>query len=601
MNNEEKQEEKQEDTLPLNRENLVVKLQTEKTQAMEAQKRRHNEWNENYLLYRLKSNLNRLTMRNEACLPLMKGSIKTVHAQIAIKPDVYFLDLSGDQDREILINEKWNTDFKRCQMELLDKADKKQELLYGRTWEKLNWRDGEFQFEVKDIFTMLADPGMKPHDIESATFLIETGIFRCLEDIINDPKYDQVGKEALNAFYYPSASSELPINPTGVASIGQNQTQQDNINERLESIGATNIDRVKAGANIILSLDQHFTEIWNEEKKQWVRYVCTMAEGNVLLMAKPLEEILGVNFWPFESWVDDLEPVDIYPDGTGDILRTPNQMINVWYGQYMENRTLVNFGMNFYDSTAADGWEPTAMDPRPGGWYPLPGKPNEVYQRVDIPDLGLANQQAITFLTQIAEKETASTDIEKGIIDNAKQTLGEVQIAVAKTRERTSSMSPYFNNNWERIANKWYLITLANMGDKKETLYKKAPNDKMVGREISLADIKSPKGYKVIVQNNNQRLIDLENGLNKLFAIKNQFPNNIPLNKAIQKRSLKVVDLSPEEEQEILEFEDKQQKLQMAQAVSGANQPSNEPANPGETPIQPNMAPELAPAGGMTA
>ncbi len=541
----------------IDRENLIIKLQTEKRTDLEAQKRRHTEWNETYLLYRLKSALNRLTMRQEACLPLMKGSIKTIHSQIAVAPEVYFLDKAGDQDREILINEKWNEDFTRCQMELLDKADKKQELLYGRTWQKLNWINGQFEIEIKDIFTILADPSMKPHDVESSHNFVETGIFRCLEDIINDPKYDQQGKDELHAFFYETINGETPISVAGKAVIGQNQQQLQNINERMESIGGINIDQNKAGANVIVSLDQHYTEIWNYVEKRWVRYVCTMAEGNILLMAKPMQEVLGVDFWPLESWVDDLEPVDIYPDGTGDMLRTPNQMINVWYGQYMENRTLVNFGMNFYDSTVGEGWEPTAMDPRPGGWYPLPGKPGEVYQRVDIPDLGLANQNAITFLTQIAEKETASTDIEKGIIDQAKQTLGEVQIAVAKTRERTSSMTPYFNKNWERIAKKWYELTIANMGNSKVTLYKKAPNDKLVGKDITVKDIKSPKGYKIVVQNNNQRLVDTENSLNKLFAIKNNFPNNIPLNKAIQKRSLKIVDLSPEETQEIMDFEDR--------------------------------------------
>lgn len=583
----------EEKAFTINRENLVVKLQTEKTQAMEAQKRRHEEWNENYLLYRLKSNLNRLTMRNEACLPLLKGSIKTVHSQIAVKPDVYFLDKAGDQDREIAINEKWNEDFKNCQMELLDKSDKKQELLYGRTWEKLNWVDGKFSFEIKDTISMLPDPGMKPHDVESATFIIETGIFRTLEDIINDPKYDDQGKYELGLMFYSNNEGENPITTRGQAIVGQNQEQLQNINERLESIGATNINDVAAGANIIVSLDQHLTEVWNWKEKRWVRYVCVLGEGKVLLMAKPLKEVLGVEFWPYESWVDDLEPVDIYPDAVADILRTANQMINVWYSQYMENRTLVNFGMNFYDSTAGEGWEPTAMDPRPGGWYPLPGKPSEVYQRVDIEDLGQQNQSAITFLTQIAEKETASSDIEKGIIDSAKQTLGEVQIAVAKSREKTSSMTPYFNNNWERIALKWYEITIANMGDKKETLYKKAPNDKLVPKEIGVNDIKSPKGYRVIVQNNNQRLVDMENGLNKLFAIKKEFPNNVPLNKAIQKRALKIADLSPEEEQEILEYEDRTTRLQATQALNNGNQPV-----PGQEQA-PGTAPE-APAANLT-
>ena len=135
------------------------------------------------------------------------------------------------------------------------------------------------------------------------------------------------------------------------------------------------------------------------------------------------------------------------------------------------------------------------------------------------------------------------------------------------------------------------------MGDKTETLYKKAPNEKLIGKEFSVKDIKSPKGYKIIVQNNNQRLVDVENGLTKLFAIKKEFPNNIPLNKAIQKRALKIVDLSPEEEQAIMDFEESAAKANLAATAAGAIPGGAEPTPPGGAPAPtPVPAPELAPA-----
>src|ERR1019366_2079069 len=38
-------------------------------------------------------------------------------------------------------------------------------------------------------------------------------------------------------------------------------------------------------------------------------------------------------------------------------------------------RDLANYGMNFYDSMAKEGWTPVGYDQEPFGFYPLPGKP----------------------------------------------------------------------------------------------------------------------------------------------------------------------------------------------------------------------------------
>jgi hypothetical protein len=237
--------------------------------------------------------------------------------------------------------------------------------------------------------------------------------------------------------------------------------------------------------------------------------------------------------------------------------------------------------MNFYDATI-EGFEPDELEPRAGGWYPLPGKPGEVYQRVDIPNLeGMTND--IQFLINIAEKETASTDVEKGMISSAKATLGEIQIAVGKANERINAMAPFYNLSWQRFVEKWLKITQANMGKMKEELFKKSPTGQYVGKEITAKDLTSEKGFKVIVENKAQKEQNQIAGLNSLIAIKNEFPNNKKLRLAIQKRALKIVELNPEEMDEILEEEEMMatQAQEMGAEMGGA--PEQAPsANPME-------------------
>lgn len=38
-----------------------------------------------------------------------------------------------------------------------------------------------------------------------------------------------------------------------------------------------------------------------------------------------------------------------------DIVRVPNQILNVYFSQVIENGALRGYGMNFYDATAKEG------------------------------------------------------------------------------------------------------------------------------------------------------------------------------------------------------------------------------------------------------
>lgn len=546
--------------MKINRDNLIVKLAEEKRVGLEYRERRHSNWNDNYLLERLKVETNRLTQRQEVCVPLMKGTIKSIMSKIGERPELTYEDKESNQDREIIIKEKWNDDFDRNTMTLLDKIDKKQQLICGRSYKKLNWKDGKFVAEVKDIFDILIDPKTKTTDIETARYIIELGIYRTVEEILADTKYDAEGlREFQNMIDEINGNESKGEEPKNITPTNLTEQSQDDIvarNERMETLGAENLEESMAGADMIIELNQHFTLLWDGNK--WVRYVCVVANGTVLLSVKTLKEALGVTFWPFETWADDLDVSDFYSDSIGDIIRVPNQMINVWYSQYMENRTLRNYGMNFYDDTAGseDGWEPPEFEPRPGGWYGLPGKPSEIYQRVDIPDLSGAKDD-IQFLINIAEKETASSDVEKGAVSDARRTLGEIEIAVSKAQERMTSMAPFYNLSWERFAMKWYLLTIANIGKGKQTLYKKNYQGILVPKQINKEDIYSEKGYKITAESSSQKSVEQIDKLNRLFAIKNEFPNNSKLIKAIQKRALKVAELNPDETQEIIAEEEK--------------------------------------------
>jgi len=245
---------------------------------------------------------------------------------------------------------------------------------------------------------------------------------------------------------------------------------------------------------------------------------------------------------------------------------------------------LANFGMNFYDSTI-EGFEPVAWDPRPFGWYPLPGKPSEVLERVNVAPFP-GNMESINYLIGLVEKATASGAVEKGSLSDEKRTLGEIEITVAKAMERINSMTPFYRLCWQRTAEKWRQIMEANVDNKKKfKLYKKGYDGRMQEAVIKKSQWTSKKGFRVRVENKRQREAEDANELNNMFAIQQKIPNNPPLDAAIRRKALKTLGLSPEEIREIDEFEKK--KAEEMRNAPQAGQQSN-PMNPaGPLPAQP--------------
>ena len=90
---------------------LMLKLKAELKSARETQIRKHDDWNENYELYRNKVKTNRLTQRQSVNIPLMKETIKTQLAHMDESPSIDWKELGGDEQKELIYQEVWIDTF----------------------------------------------------------------------------------------------------------------------------------------------------------------------------------------------------------------------------------------------------------------------------------------------------------------------------------------------------------------------------------------------------------------------------------------------------------------------------------------------------------
>lgn len=540
---------------------LKAKLKAEKDEDILYQSRRWYQWEENYLLFRDTVEVNRLTQRQAVNVPLIKETVKTVMSKLQDEPELLFKDRGGDDDKEIVTVEFWRDDADRNRVDLLDSADKKQVLLYGRSHTKHNFKNGRWTYELKDIRDIVVDKKTKPHDIQSARHIEELNIWKPLADILVDDSYDQAARNALAAQAGMSVAGSQAGAQAHNRVLGRvdDATQRD---ERLTGIGVPNQLLNETAYETMVQMTQHYTQLWDESKKKFVRHVIltTGEDCQWILKAQTLVDAIGIDEWPIDTWADDLEATDYWSDGVADSIRTINQTINIWISQLIENRTFRNFGMNFYDSTASEGFTPAGYDPRPFGWYPLPGKPDDVYKSVEVPDLASITGD-IQFLIGLAEKASATGAIDKGVVEQGKRTLGEIEIAVSKAMERTTAMAKYYKRARKDMGNKWYSINEANVTDTaKIKLYKMNIEGRLKGISIKRDQWVSEEGYEITVETLSESITERTDELIRLQAVKQMFPDNPPLDKAIQKRAVLIGKLTPEEKTDVMDYEDQKRK-----------------------------------------
>jgi len=546
----------------IDNETLKVKLHRNKEDGFQFQRRRHPQWTENYELYRDTVIVNRLTQRQSVNIPLMKETVKTILAGIDDDSKIEFEELDNDQQKQIFFNEYWNWTSELNKLELKDIVDKKQVLLYGRSFWKMNIVDGAFYTEVIDPQDILVDRYCDPADLETAQHIIHQHIFRTLKDVANNPLYDQEAVQRIGTQYATEG---------GLIKAAENTQTMLEKNQRMKDMGDVYADFPQIGETVI-ELNEHYVKLWDEQKKDFVLYLVTMADQEVLLK-KPLKEILNVDFFPFVSWADDLERTDFWSDAWGDVVRTPNKVLNAWFSQLVENRTMRNFGMNYYDASMPN-FVPQSFEPQPWGWVPLPvpegKKLADVFQKVDIPDLSDSLPQ-MQFIIDLVERATAATDIQKGEPRKDEITLGEVKLLAANAQQRISSMSKFYRQARKEFGLKWQKLIMANADKLKPVkVWKKSYKGRVFSQTIKPGDWKSASGYTVRVVNSAEQEQKTLDTVQKLNAIKQMYPNNVPLARILEEKLLDVADVSPEQKKEVLDFE---KQAQQAPAIPPQPQP----------------------------
>ena len=515
----------------------MEKLIKEKQAGHKLQLHKHTDWNDNYELYRNKVKTNRLTQRQAVNIPLMKETIKTLQSRIDDAPNIDWKEQGGDEQKELVYQEIWNQSFKDNNMELIDILDKKNVLLSGFSMKKLNIGETGIDISVLDAFDTFVDPLMNPWDIESARYITHQNIFRSIRDILADEKYSKEGKEELKIW-----ADSAP----GILQGTMNKEDWEKKSERLKATGVTSADfALYAGGDRLVNLTEHFTKVWNPKLEEFEKRVVVYADDTIELYNETLEECLGIDFWPFVRWSEDPELNDVYPDSVADLVRTPNKILNVWFSQMIENRTLKNFQMHWF--SPVQGFQPQTYTPGPGMMLPAPpGEDiNKVLKPVEINGLD-ETMEAINFLTTIVERGTGATAIEKGQGESKTQTLGEIEVLVGKAAERATAMAKFYRLAWYELACKWNYMMHAN-APKFIKLYKQSRNGKLYPKRVFRDDWKSDVGYEPIVSSTSEQEQETTKNLQKFQFVMSQFPNNTALRKIAQKRELEALDLTPEE------------------------------------------------------
>lgn len=566
-----------------NYESLKTQLDLNEQADFKYQQRRHEQWTENYQLYRDKVIINRLTQRQSINVPLIKGIIKTVMALTDEFPDIQFEELDNNKDKEIILNELWKDFVIKDRLEIKDIVDKKQNFIYGKTWTKFNLVGGRITTEIKEPFDILVDRYADPSDLDAtANHLSEHGIFRTIDQLKANPNFDKNAVRQIG-FYY--ATSQGLVKAEEVTRIMQAKS------ERMELMGVPDVYTPQLGQTVV-ELKVHLQRIWDDKDQEdhWhVIVLCNAGLENAILSAKPLKDLMGIDFLNYVTWSDDPERLDHYPDGIADIARTPNKLLNAMISALAENRILRNFSMNYYNSNL-EGFVPQTYQPTPFGWYGIPvpdgSKLQDVFQPVQVPDMAESLEE-MDYVKKLVETAVAASSTVQGQTENQKVTLGEVELAMQAAKERITSIAKFYMLAQKEKGDKWAKIMNAN-ADKLDSvkLYKKSHKGNYFSKDVSGKHYKSDAGYECRAVSTSERQQQNMQGLQKLGAAKQFFPNNPVLDKILGKKVLEFADVTPDEVKEVIDAQE-----QMMKATQGQQPPNGMPA---AAPVPQQLTPQNA-------
>lgn len=574
----------------------VLMLRNNKQDGYDYRQRRHAEWDENYELSRDRVHVNRFNQRQMVTLPVMKQTQRTLLAQIDDMPVLYFEDLGNDKDREIFKNEYWKYTQEQNDMEIQDVVDKKQVFHFGRSFDQWQIMSGKVVQTICDPMDIEVSRYVNPYNIHSSRFLIHNHIFMPLETIKENDDYNEDEVQKLEMWF---------TTEQGIIKSATNRQMLQEKNQKLADMGVQNIDTPTLGETYV-ELSLHFVYRKEEGDDEEQIYMYVECEDMHIIMKKPLEEVIGItedHFWrnhyPYVTWADDVERQDFWSDGIADIVRMPAKIINSWFSQEVENRTLQNFNMHYYASDM-EGFNPQSFEPTPWGWYPIPlgthGSIEEILKTVDVKKLD-GNLEDMNYVISMTEKATGSTPTLQGAATENKITLGEVQLALGQAKQRIKGISKFYNKAWaDRGLIFVKLIEAA--GDKLEPvkIYKKGRNtDNIYAKEISYKDWKSKVGYRCKVWSQDDKNEHDQMSLQKWDAARQNMPGNPVLEEIYKRKLVEFAGATPDEIKSIMDFE--KQRMNAMQSMQNTL-----PPGPGgvTTPIGGNpMLPQPAQVGGV--
>jgi len=553
----------------------LERLRDYKDSGYNFRERREDDWKENYTLYRDKVTVNRLTQRHSVNLPLMKQTIRTLLKDVDDMPVLYFENLNNDKQAEVFQNEYWKKVLEINKAELKDIVDKRQVFLYGRSFDQWQIVDGMIRWTIIDPEDILVDRYMDSTDIDSARFFIHTHIFVPLKTLKNNPAYDQAKVADLEQWHSTDQ---------GIIKSQTNETMMQKKNEKMSDMGVSDVQDPLLGETYV-ELSMYF--VYDGDPEELYLYV--EADDYTVLMKKPLDEVIGKtkdDYWknhiPYNTWADDVDKQDFWSDGIADIVRTPNKVLNAWFSQLVENRTLRNFNMNLYDSNL-EGFVPQTWDAKAWGMYGVPvpqgGKIDDVFKQLPVADLSESLDE-MTYVVSMIEKATGATTTQQGSVQEKQITLGEVELALGEAKERIKGMSKFYTPAWKERGTK-FLKLIEAASDKLDAvkIHKKGRNtDNIFTREIAPKDWMTELGYTTKVWSQDEKATNDSQALEKLNAAVINIPGNPKLIEVYQRKLLEFAGLTPEEINTIMEMEKQKQEM-MANAGVMA-QPMGQPGLP---------------------
>lgn len=551
-----------------------------KTSGYEYRKRRQDQWREIYSLYRNRVQVNRFTQRQSINMPLMKKTVRTLLKDVDDMPLLFFKSNDNDEQTEKFLNAYWERFLDTQKLVIKDIMDKRQDMLFGRTFDFMNIEDGEITIKIVDPEDILVDRYCDPSNLNTAAFLVHLHIYKPISEIKNNKKYNTQAIADLVEWYK---------NEKGLIKSQENQDMAARKQEKMQDMGLDDAHNpILQEAYVELSI--HINKKNIDGIRQY--YYTVQAEDRYILYEDTLENVIGKtddHYWrthlPYGTWADDVEVQDFWSDSVGDIIVPINKTLNIYISQQAESRVLRGFGMNYYNSNMVDQFEPSTVVPGPWKWVPLPIKDNanirDVLQKVEFPDVGDGINE-MQYIENIANEATGATQTQQGTKIERQVTLGEVQLALGEAKERIKGMTKFYTDAWKYRGERFVkLIEAAGSKLNEVDLYKEGRNnDAMFKKTVDPNNWKTKSGWTCKIWSQEDKDTNDDNKLQKLNYLMTAMPNNPKVREIYNRSVLEFSDVSPDEIAQIMEIEQNVSKQIAEQQGAGM------PMQPGQ-PMQP--------------